>query len=355
MALLDRLVQPFLFRLDPETAHRLAIRGLALGMHPAAPAPDPRLRVAAFGLEFPGPIGLAAGFDKSAEAVDGLLRLGFSAVEIGTVTPRPQGGNPKPRLFRLEADQAIINRFGFNNDGFAAVQRRLAARRDRGGIVGVNIGANKDSADRAADYAAGVAAFADLASYIAINISSPNTPGLRDLQAATALADLLAGVVRARAAAGRQMPLLVKIAPDLDDDGLRDVAAAALDAGIDGIIVANTTLSRDGLLDRSKAAEAGGLSGRPLFRRSTAMLARLRLMVGDRLRLVGVGGVDSGQAAWAKIAAGADFVQVYSGMIFGGTGLPAAINADLALRLDKAGLARIADLVGRDVEKWAAA
>jgi dihydroorotate dehydrogenase len=237
-----------LFRFDPEAAHRMAVRGLAVGVHPASPPPDPRLARTLFGLAFPSPVGLAAGFDKSGEAVDGLLRLGFGFVEIGSVTPRPQQGNPKPRLFRLPADRAIINRFGFNNDGAEAVRRRLAARSGHSGIVGVNLGANKDSADLVADYVRGVEVFAGLASYLAINVSSPNTPGLRDLQEASALSALLRPVLAARDQAGpRRPPVLVKLAPDIDADALFSIVDAAVDAGADGLIVSNTTLSRDGL------------------------------------------------------------------------------------------------------------
>jgi len=305
------------------------------------------------GLDFPNPIGLAAGFDKNAEAVDGAFGLGFGLVEVGTVTPRPQAGNPRPRVFRLDRQGAMINRLGFNNDGHDAVHRRLAAR-GGAGIVGVNIGANRDATDRVGDYVAGVRRFADVADYIAINVSSPNTPGLRDLQGRAALAELLARVGQARAASARGVPLLLKIAPDLDDDALAAVADAALSAGIDGVVVANTTLARDGLADVREAAEEGGLSGRPLFRRSTIVLAKLRRIVGTRLVLVGVGGIDSAEAAWSKIAAGADLVQFYTAMIFQGPGLAWRILSGLAERLDREGLGSIAEVVGRDTESWAA-
>lgn len=324
-----RLVRPLLFALDPETAHRVAIKALKAGIHPLAPAPDPRLRRRVLGLDFPNPVGLAAGFDKNGEVVDAALALGFGFVEVGTVTPQPQTGNPKPRMFRLTADRAIINRLGFNNEGHDAVHARLAARR-RNGIVGVNLGANRDSTDRVADYVAGVERFADVADYLAINISSPNTPGLRDLQEREALTRLLDAIADARAGAAKSPPVLVKIAPDLDEAALAAIAGTVVASGIDGMIVSNTTVARDGLIDRSHANEAGGLSGRPLFRRSTDMLARLRGLVGDSLALIGVGGIDSAEAARAKFAAGADLVQLYTGMVYEGPGLPSRIAAEIA-------------------------
>jgi dihydroorotate dehydrogenase len=354
-----RLVRPALFKLDAETAHGLSIRALAAGM--ALPAPrveDARLKQRLIGLDFPNPLGIAAGYDKNGEVPDALLGLGFGFVEVGTVTPRPQEGNPRPRVFRLVPDRAIVNRLGFNNQGHAALAARLAARAGRPGIVGVNVGANKDTVDRAADYVAGITAFAGTAAYLTINISSPNTPGLRDLQARAALADLLARSIEARDAAaarhGRRVPLLLKIAPDMDEAGFEDVAQEALDKRIDGLIVSNTTLSRDGLSDPN-AREAGGLSGRPLFRRATAALARMRKLVGPDLLLVGVGGIDSGETAYDKIAAGANLVQLYTGLVYEGPPLVAEILRHLAARLRRDRLASIADLVGRDVDRWAAA
>jgi len=342
------LVRPFLFALDPETAHGLALRALKHGV-PSAPAiAEPRLARRLLGLEFPSPIGLAAGLDKNAEAVDGLLGLGFGFVEIGSATPKPQAGNPRPRLFRLPADGALINRMGFNNEGHAAIHRRLAARRRRG-IVGVNVGANKDSADRIADYAAGITAFADVADYLTMNISSPNTPGLRDLQEREAVTRLLAAAVAARDAAPRRVPLLLKIAPDLDGDALAAICDAALESGIDGMIISNTTIARDGLRDTRHAAETGGLSGRPLFARSTAMLATVRKRVGSRLVLVGVGGVDSAETAFAKIAAGADLVQLYTGLVYQGPRLPLDIAEGLVRLLDRRGFRSIAEAVGSDL------
>jgi dihydroorotate dehydrogenase len=340
------LLRPLLFRLPPETAHRLALRALA---HRPAAAPAPAgtasLRQRLLGLDFANPIGLAAGFDKNAEAPDGCLGLGFGFVEVGTVTPRPQPGNPRPRLFRLPADRALINRLGFNNDGHEAAYRRLAAR-PRQGIVGVNVGANKDSPDRIGDYAAGIRRFAGVADYLTVNISSPNTPGLRDLQERQALTALLERIAEARAA-GPAVPILVKIAPDLDEDALAGIAEAVLAAGMDGIVATNTTTARDGLADTRHAAEAGGLSGRPLYRRSTALLARLRQLVGRRLVLVGVGGIDSTETALGKLAAGADLVQLYTGLVYEGPRLPARIAAGMARRLAEAGIGSVAALVGR--------
>jgi len=323
-------LRPLLFALDPERAHRLAIHALRMGVLPRHAPNDPRLSRRLFGLQFPNPLGMAAGFDKNGEAVDGLFALGFGFVEVGTVTPRPQAGNPRPRLFRLAADEAVVNRLGFNNDGHIAVHRRLTARR-QGGIVGVNLGANRDSADRVSDYVEGVRRFADVADYLVVNVSSPNTPGLRDLQERAALAALLDRVIETRNAASRRVPLLLKIAPDLDDAALAAIAETALAAGIDGMTVSNTTLARDGLRD-PQAAEAGGLSGKPLFRLSTVMLAKLRRLVGKDLALIGVGGIDSSDAARAKLAAGADLIQLYTGLIFKGPGLPATVLAGLTGR-----------------------
>ena len=353
---LDRLARSALFRFDPETAHRLAIKGLALGLVPAAARAGRPLRSRVFDLDFPSPVGLAAGFDKNGEAIDGLLRLGFGFVEIGTVTPSSQPGNPKPRMFRLERDHAIINRLGFNNDGIAPVRERMPQRRGHG-IVGVNIGANRDSTDRIADYVAGIEAFADLASYLAINVSSPNTPGLRDLQQKEALIELLRRAIAARDEATngrRSTPILLKIAPDLDPVALESIAETALGNGIDGMIIANTTLSRDGLHSSRRSRESGGLSGRPLFRRSTVLLARMRKLVGPDLPLIGVGGVDSVETAWAKISAGANLVQIYTGMIYAGQGLADELNRGLALMIANHGLSSIAEAVGVETDRWAA-
>jgi dihydroorotate dehydrogenase len=320
--------RPFLFGLDAETAHRLALRALAAGVMPRAPAPDPKLRQRLLGLDFANPLGMAAGLDKNGEVPDAVLGLGFGFVEVGTVTPRPQTGNPPPRLFRLVEHEALINRLGFNNEGHDAVHARLA-KRTRRGIVGVNVGANKDSPDRIADYALGVERFAGVADYIAVNISSPNTPGLRNLHEANDLAALLKTVVATRDGAEHRVPLLVKISPDLDDDALAAVVRIAAASGVEGLIVTNTTVSRDGVAGHPLAGEAGGLSGRPLFGKSTAMLAKVRRLAGSDLVLVGVGGIDSAEAALTKILAGADLLQLYTGMIYRGPGLAREIVAGL--------------------------
>jgi dihydroorotate dehydrogenase len=358
IGLFDRLARPFLRTLDPETAHHLALRALRLAPLQAGGEDDERLAVRAFGLSFPNPIGMAAGFDKNGEAPDALLQLGFGFTEVGTVTPRAQSGNPRPRLFRLEADEGIINRLGFNNDGHAAAMRRLAARATRGGIVGVNIGANKDSIDRTADYVAGIAAFAPLASYLTVNVSSPNTPGLRDLQQAAALDDLLARVLEARDRAAEQAgptPVLLKIAPDLALGDLDDVIGVARRRRIDGMIVSNTTVTRPASLrDSAHSKEAGGLSGRPLFQIATRMLAETYVRVEGQFPLVGVGGIDSGAAAFAKIKAGASLVQLYSGLVFRGVGLVRTIKDDLVtfMRLGKHD--SLAEVVGLDAAHWTA-
>ena len=346
-------IRPLLFALDPERAHRLVLSAVATGLFAHLPRPaDPRLGRRVLGLDFPNPLGLAAGFDKNGEATSALLSLGFGFVEVGTVTPRPQAGNPRPRLFRLDRDEAIINRLGFNNHGADRVHRRLARRR-RGGLIGVNIGANRDSGDRITDYAAGVSRFADVADYLVINVSSPNTPGLRDLQERAALVTLLAAATTARDQARKRPPLLLKIAPDLDDGALAAIAETALLADIDGMIVTNTTTGRDGVTEPKLAAEPGGLSGRPLFRRSTAMLAKLRRLTKGRLVLVGTGGIDSPASAFAKIAAGADLLELYTGLVFKGPGLPRAILNGLGGILDERGFSSIGEAVGCEAERLA--
>ena len=351
-ASLLRLVTPLVARLEPEAAHRLTIKALQWGLVRRAPeAADPRLARRLFGLEFPNPLGLAAGADKNAEAPDGALALGLGFVEIGTVTPRPQSGNPRPRLFRLAEDRGIINRMGFNNDGIEAVRARLAARRGRGGIVGVNIGANRDSADRGSDYVQGLAAFGALAGYITINVSSPNTPGLRGLQAQGALEALIARLNDTRSQLPAPVPLLVKIAPDLDRGDLAGIAEACLSGGIDGIIVSNTTVSRPPLKSRH-AGETGGLSGRPLFDLSTRALAETWRLVGNRIPLIGVGGIDSADAAWAKITAGASLLQLYTALAFEGPDLVTAILRGLSQRLDQHKLPSLAHAVGTDAQAW---
>jgi dihydroorotate dehydrogenase len=357
----DNLTLPLLRRLDPESAHRLAIAGLRSLPLPRAKADDLKLATHAFGLDFPNPIGMAAGFDKNAEVPDALLRLGFGFVEIGSVTPKPQTGNPRPRLFRLEEDSAIINRMGFNNDGGEAVLHRLKSRAGRGGIVGVNVGANKDSADRTADYVKLIKAFAPVASYFTVNISSPNTPGLRNLQQASALDDLLARVIDARnrfkQAAG-PVPLLLKIAPDLTLQELDDVVHIASARGIDGMIVSNTTLARPpSLRDRGGALEQGGLSGRPLMRLSTRMIAETYVRAEGRFPLIGVGGIDSGGAALMKIRSGATLIQLYSSLVYKGLGLVESIKSDLLSTLRRTGRDSLSEIVGADAatitaEEW---
>jgi len=343
--------------LEPERAHRLALRAARLGrFRPPQASLDPRLRIEALGLDFPNPVGLAAGFDKDAAAVDALLGFGFGFVEVGTVTPLPQEGNRPPRLFRLPADGALINRLGFNNIGHDAVAEALDRRR-RPGIVGVNIGANRDSPDRIYDYVAGVRLFAPVAAYLTVNVSSPNTPGLRELQEREALTGLLVAVGKARAAAaetGRRTPLLLKIAPDMGDRALADLIAVAKAGEVEGLIISNTTVARPPLKSRRHVTEAGGLSGRPLFERSTAMLARARQLAGPDLVLVGAGGVDGTAAAWSKIAAGADLVQLYTGLVFGGPSLPGRIAAGLVRRLEERNFGHIRDVRGIETERWAA-
>ncbi len=355
--LFSALLRPALFCLDAERAHGVALKALKTGLVPlVAPKADTRLAVSVAGHHFPNPLGIAAGFDKNAEVPDALMSLGFGFSEIGTVTPKPQAGNPRPRIFRLVEDGAVINRLGFNNEGHDAAFARLAARRHRGGIVGVNIGANKDSADRAADYVAGIGRFYDLASYFTVNISSPNTPGLRDLQGRASLADLLRRVMSERykqaQRSGKTVPVFLKIAPDLVEGDLDDVAAEVLTNTVEGVIVSNTTLSRTGLKS-SLSTEAGGLSGAPLFERSTIVLAKMRQRLGAEIALVGVGGVNSAATAVAKIEAGADLVQLYTGFIYEGPTLASKVLGGLSNHMDKGGLSKLSDLRDRTVDAWA--
>jgi dihydroorotate dehydrogenase len=360
----DRLSRPLMRALDPEDAHALAIKALRF-MPPLGRAGDNarELAVRAFGLNFPNPVGLAAGFDKNAEVTSALLRLGFGFVEVGTITPLAQAGNPRPRLFRLDADEAVINRFGFNSDGAAAALKRLAARADEGGIVGVNVGANRDSADRTCDYVRLIETFAPVASYFTVNISSPNTPGLRDLQQASALDDLLARVIdareRMRPNAG-PTPVLLKIAPDLSLSALDDIVGIARKYRVDGMVVSNTTVARPASLrEQERAREAGGLSGRPLFKLSTRMLAETFVRAEGAFPLVGVGGIDSGAAAIAKIKAGATLVQLYTALVYRGIALVAEIKSDLVAAVKRGNRGSLAALVGVDAaeitaESWPA-
>jgi len=347
-----RLIFPLLDRIDAERAHGLAIRGLKTGIPFGAgnASPDPAvLHQTVLGLTFANPLGLAAGFDKNGEVVAPMLGLGFGFVEVGTVTPLPQPGNPRPRLFRLTRDRAVINRMGFNNTGAAAMATRLHQRpQGTHGILGINLGKNKDQTDAAADYVAGVAALGALADYLVINVSSPNTPGLRALQERGPLAALITRVVAARDALERKPPLLLKIAPDLMEEERADIAAVVLESGLDGLIVSNTTVARPAGLDPLYAGEAGGLSGRPLLEPSTALLGEMYRRLEGRLPIIGVGGVASGADAYAKIRAGASLVQLYSALVFEGPGLVRRIKTELAALLNRDGFASVAAAVGAD-------
>ncbi len=337
----------FLRLFPAETAHRatIALTKTCGPFLPAAAPDDPRLAVAAFGLSFPSPVGLAAGFDKNAQVPAPMARFGFGFVECGTVTPRPQSGNPRPRLFRLAQDRAVINRMGFNNDGMDAAAANLA-RRKRTGIVGINIGANKDSTDRIADYRTAFARLAPLADYVTVNVSSPNTPGLRGLQNRDELTALLSSLTDARAKQSLRIPLLLKIAPDLDDNALDDIAAVLGTAGIEGLIVSNTTIARPPSLKSPAAKEQGGLSGAPLFEPSTRILREMRRRTA--LTLIGVGGIASGADAYAKIRAGATLVQLYSALAYEGPDLVTRIKRDLLVCLERDGFTKIGDAVGAD-------
>lgn len=328
--------------LDPETAHGLAIGALKLAPLPAPPADDPVLATTLAGLRLSNPVGLAAGLDKNGEALHGLSRLGFGFVECGSVTPLPQPGNPKPRLFRLSEDRAIINRMGFNNEGLEAFAHRLA-RRPRGAVIGANLGANKDTEDKAADYVAGLTRLRGLADYVTVNVSSPNTPGLRALQGRAALDDLLGRLAAARG--GDPTPVLLKIAPDLSPDEIALIVEASLDHRIDALIVSNTTLDRPDSLRSRDRAEAGGLSGAPLRERAMAALRAAAAASGGRLPLIAVGGIDSGAEAYARIRAGACAVQLYSALIYEGPGLVGRIKRDLAQRLRADGFSTVSEAI----------
>ncbi|WP_375382726.1 quinone-dependent dihydroorotate dehydrogenase [uncultured Sphingomonas sp.] len=354
-----RAIRPALFLLDPERAHGVALRSLALRPARAA-APRPRLATKLGELSFANPIGIAAGLDKDGRAIDGLFGIGAGAVEIGTLTPLPQPGNPKPRMFRLVADGALINRLGFNNGGLeAGLARARSARRAgrpalktgpalRTGVLGINVGANKDSADRIADYAYGVAAAAQVADYVTINISSPNTPGLRDLQHGDALRDLLAVCDGARMAGGRT-PLWLKVAPDLDPAAIDAIARAAIAGGVDALVVGNTTVSRPAALRSAHAGQTGGLSGAPLGAAARATLAAFRDATGGRLPLVAVGGIGSAAEAYARIRAGASLVQLYTALVYEGPGLVARMLTGLDALLARDGFAGVAEAVGVDM------
>ena len=344
---------PLLRRLDPETAHGVTVAALKSGLAPRSRMrDDPILRSSLWELDFANPVGLAAGFDKNAEVADAMLAQGFGFVEAGSVTPRPQPGNPRPRVFRMPEAKAMINRYGFNNDGLDVVEARLAARRGRPGLVGANVGKNKETVDAAADYAIGIRRLAPLASYLVINVSSPNTPGLRALQGREPLAELLDRALAARAeampAGGAVPPLLLKIAPDLTEEDKRDIADVALSSGIDGLIVSNTTIARPPELPADVAKEAGGLSGAPLLAASTAVLADMYRLTDGKIPLIGCGGIASGRDAYAKIRAGASLVQLYTALVYHGPRLVEEIRRDLAALLRADGFTGLRDAVGAD-------
>lgn len=348
MSLVEQIGMRAMRRIDPETAHGVALWALRAGLGPrSGPFTSPRLRTTLAGLSLPNPVGLAAGFDKNATALAPLDRTGFGFVEVGAATPRPQPGNPRPRLFRLTEDRAAINRFGFNNDGMEAIGARLAAY--RGGVRGLNLGANKDSDDRAADFARVLRHCGPYLDFATVNVSSPNTEKLRDLQGKSALSALLAGVMETNADLARPLPIFLKIAPDLTDAELQDVAEVATAAGLAAIIATNTTLARDGLRSRHRD-EKGGLSGAPLFEKSTRVLARLSTLTD--LPLIGVGGIGSAEQAYQKIRAGASAVQLYTALVYGGISLVDDITHGLDALLARAGFANVADAVGTGKGDW---
>lgn len=345
-----RLIRPLFFALDAERAHHLSIAMLRLMPTPPAIQPDPMLEQTVAGIRFPNPVGLAAGYDKEGLVAHKMHGLGFGFAELGTLTPLPQPGNPQPRLFRLVEDRAVINRMGFNNGGQAAAAERVAKRRRPGGpVIGINIGANKEAtaAGRAtADYVTGVACMAPLADYLTVNISSPNTPGLRALQDRAALDELLGAVVAARGA--NRTPIFLKVAPDLEPADVEDIAAACLDHGIDALIVSNTTVSRPASLRSPVAGEAGGLSGAPLTDLSLQRLRDFRRLLGQRLPLIGVGGIANAEQAYARLRAGASLVQLYSALVYEGPYLPRRINAGLKALMARDGVRHISEIVGID-------
>jgi dihydroorotate dehydrogenase len=346
--MLFRLLKPALFALDSETGHRLAIRGLAAApLRAPAAVPTGPLAVKVAGLAFPNPVGVAAGFDKDAEVPDALLGLGFGFTEVGSITPLPQAGNPKPRLFRLVEDEAVINRMGFNNGGAEAALARLKARAGRPGVVGVNIGANKDSPDRIADYAVMARVMAPVASYLCVNVSSPNTPGLRALQDEGALTALIEAVIAARDEAGSAAPIFLKVAPDLEPADIDAIARIVLDKQLGALVVSNTTISRPALRSHH-AGETGGLSGAPLRSLATQRLRDFRKATGGAVPLVGVGGIATAEHAWERIRAGASLVQLYSAMVYEGPGLGARIVRGLEALMRRDGFASIAEAVGSE-------
>ncbi len=351
MKLTEKLALKALHRVDPEVAHGLSIKALTSGLAPApGPVTSARLKTKLAGIALPNPVGLAAGFDKNAEALAPLSQAGFGFIEVGAATPRPQPGNPKPRLFRLTEDRAAINRFGFNNEGMEVIASRLA-KRPKDAIIGLNLGANKDSEDRAADFARVLAHCGADLDFATVNVSSPNTEKLRDLQGKAALSALLNGVIETREGLSHRVPVFLKIAPDLDREGIEDIAAVALETGVDAVIATNTTLSREGL-QSSHRAEAGGLSGAPLFEKSTRVLAQLSELLDGQVPLVGVGGISNAEQAYAKICAGASAVQLYTAMVYGGLSLAGDIAKGLDQLLARDGFATVAEAVGCKRGDW---
>ncbi len=351
MKLSEKLALAVMHRLDPETAHGLSIKALKSGLTPCpGPVTSPRLKTEIAGLTLPNPVGLAAGFDKNAEALGALTQAGFGFIEVGATTPRPQPGNPKPRLFRLSEDRAAINRFGFNNEGMEVIGARLA-QRPKNGVIGLNLGANKDSDDRAQDFARVLSHSGAHLDFATVNVSSPNTEKLRDLQGKAALSALLAGVMEARERLERPIPVFLKIAPDLDEAGLDDIADVARESGIDAVIATNTTLARDGLKSAHRD-EMGGLSGAPLFEKSTRVLAQLSTRLDGAVPIIGVGGISSAEDAYAKIRAGASAVQFYTALVYGGLSLAAEIANGLDALLARDGHDSVAQAVGTDRATW---
>lgn len=356
MSFVENLARLGLMKLDAERAHLAGVKALKRGAVKASKRLDSHvLRCEVAGIAFPNPLGIAAGFDKNGEVPDALLKRGMGFSEVGTVTPLPQEGNPKPRVFRLPEEKAVINRLGFNNDGHEAVLKRLEKRRKKGGIVGVNIGANKTSDDFIADYVKGISVFAGVASYFTANISSPNTPGLRDLQGSEALRRLLTSLRQERDEValdvGHKPPIFLKIAPDISDREVDEIAGEVLDSGIEGLIVSNTTIEREMINDHDLASEAGGLSGQPVFDASTLVLAKMRRAVGPNFPIIGVGGITDGETAYKKIRAGANLLQVYTGLIYGGFDLIDQVKDVLEQAVTREKVSSVADLVSRDTEQ----
>ena len=351
MTLVEKLALKALHNVAPETAHALSIKALKSGLTPTpGPVSSARLKCEIAGIALANPVGLAAGFDKNAEALAPLSQAGFGFIEVGAATPRPQPGNPKPRLFRLSEDRAAINRFGFNNEGMEVIGERLA-KRPTDAVIGLNLGANKDSDDRAADFARVLAHCGAHLDFATVNVSSPNTEKLRDLQGKAALSALLRGVIETRDSLARRVPVFLKIAPDLDRAAIEDIAAVGLETGIDAVIATNTTLARDGLKSAHRD-ETGGLSGAPLFEKSTRVLAQLSELLDGKVPLIGVGGISTPEQAYAKICAGASAVQLYTAMVYGGLSLGADIARELDALLARDGFANVAAAVGSKRGDW---